>query len=61
MNLDHNLKTETQDHYICILMNVHQVLVVSQRRYLCANLIKCECLWYLSEHEMELLGCTCSQ
>lgn len=59
MNLDHNLK-QNHDHYICILMNVHEVIVVYQSIYLCINFIKFKCLWYLSEREMQLLGCTCS-
>ena len=40
MNLHHNLKTEIHDHYICILMNVHEVIVVYQSIYLCINFIK---------------------
>lgn len=44
MNLDHNLKRETQAHSICILMNVHEVIVVYQSIYLCINFIKFKCL-----------------
>lgn len=43
MNLDHSLKTESHDHYICTLMNAHEVTVVHQSRFLCISVISLKC------------------